>query len=266
MFVYDYVKLRASEQIGLHSQNSWELSYVIKGHGERFIGDKSTGFGDQDMVLVIPEMPHKWSFSSDTDEYIENITVIFDDSFLSSCFSHLPELECVKDYYNNLSESIVLVGSLRQEVSNCLLSMRKMSDAERVIEFMRVLCLVSQEQTTVSAGKFVHKESGEEKLNRAMIYARCNYNKQLRIKDVAEHVGMTETSFCNFWKRMTGTRFFDYLIEHRIYVACNILQSPNNTVSDACFESGFNDLAYFSKTFKRIKGMSPSEYRHQSVE
>jgi len=261
MFSYDYVKLRSSEQIGLHSQNSWELSFVIKGHGERCIGDKTMGFAEQDVALVIPNMPHKWSFESQDDEIIENITVCFDDSFLSNCFSHTHELECVKDYYINLSESIVLVGNLRDEVSKSLYVMRSMTDTERVITLMQILCQISQERKTITAGKFIHKETREEKLNRAKIYARCNYKKQLQIKDVAEHVGMSETSFCNFWKQMTGSKFFDFLIGHRIEVACNILQNPHNTVSDACFESGFNDLAYFSKTFKRIKGMSPSKYR-----
>ena len=59
---YNLVELVPSEQIGLHSQPGWELSYILEGRGIRTVGDTESPFAEGDMVLVIPEMPHCWRF------------------------------------------------------------------------------------------------------------------------------------------------------------------------------------------------------------
>lgn len=53
--IYDCVNLSPSEQIGMHSQPDWELSYILQGHGRRQIGAAESPFSEGDMVLVVPE-------------------------------------------------------------------------------------------------------------------------------------------------------------------------------------------------------------------
>ena len=62
---YDYVKLNPSEQIGTHSQPSWELSYILRGRGTKSVGDTESPFREGDMVLVVPEMRHCWRFEDE---------------------------------------------------------------------------------------------------------------------------------------------------------------------------------------------------------
>lgn len=259
---FDHVILKATEQIGLHSQNSWELSYIVKGHGERQIGDSRSPFAEGDMVLVVPNMPHHWVFEEDDEEQrIENITIIFDVNFIAKAFSQIPELEKIKEFYINLRESIVICGETRDKISRLMFCMKGVSEAERIIVLMHILCLIGNEARSVSAGKFLLKQTKEDKLNKAMIYLRCNYKKHFFIKDIADHIGMSEAGFCKFWKKMTGRTFLDCLIEQRISAAKDLFHNPDCLVKEVCFESGFNDVAYFSKTFKRITGMSPSQFR-----
>lgn len=72
---YNLVELVPSEQIGLHSQPSWELSYILEGRGIRTVGDTESPFAEGDMVLVIPEMPHCWRFEESPGSGIRNITL-----------------------------------------------------------------------------------------------------------------------------------------------------------------------------------------------
>ena len=257
--IVDHVILKASEQIGAHSQGTWELSYIIQGHGNRTIGDKTESFAEGDMVLIVPDMPHRWSFES--EDTIENITVIFDDDFITTCFQHIPELKSVRDYFTSLDESLVIGADTKDAIIPLLHAMPDEGDAERTLTLMRILLLISKATKVNSAGRFACKESKEALLNKARIYVRCNYNKHFHLKDIALHLGMSETGFCNFWKQMTGGRFWDYLTEQRIAAACDLLKAGGHSVSFVCYASGFNDLAYFCRTFKRLKGVTPSEYR-----
>lgn len=80
---YDYVKLNPSEQIGPHSQPSWELSYILRGRGTKSVGDTESPFREGDMVLVVPEMRHCWRFEDEDGDEIENITLMISRKFLS---------------------------------------------------------------------------------------------------------------------------------------------------------------------------------------
>ena len=259
--IVDHVVLTASEQIEAHSQDTWELSYIIKGHGRRTIGDRSEAFGPGDMALVIPGMTHQWSFEGESDTIIENISVMFENSLIDRCFSHIFELTAVKDFFSSLNESIMLDSGSSGEIARTLVSMVSADEAERTLKLMQILYLVSKSSDLKSTGHFVRNESREDKLQKVRVYVRCNYKRKITIRDVSEHIGMSETGFCNFWKQMTGSKFWDYVTGERIEAACHLLNISGVSVSDACYQSGFNDLAYFCKTFKKRKGMTPSQYR-----
>ena len=94
-FTFENVHLAPDEQIGLHQQSTWELSYVIVGSGMRLIGDMTEPFLGGEVVMIPPEIPHCWYFEDDdTDEQgrIANITVTFDNDFLDRCSGTFPEL------------------------------------------------------------------------------------------------------------------------------------------------------------------------------
>jgi len=78
--IYDHVRIKPTEQIRLHSSNSWEMTYIISGSGERIIGDTREKFKAGEIWLIVPGMPHQWIFNpddTDSEGNIENITIIF---------------------------------------------------------------------------------------------------------------------------------------------------------------------------------------------
>ena len=67
-FTFNNVSLTPSEQIGLHRQPLWELSYIVTGSGMRLIGDMTEPFQCGEVVMIPPEIPHCWIFNNnDTD-------------------------------------------------------------------------------------------------------------------------------------------------------------------------------------------------------
>lgn len=57
-FSFEHVVLSPKDQIGLHKQSSWELSYIVRGEGIRTIGDTKERFQAGEIVLVVPDMQH----------------------------------------------------------------------------------------------------------------------------------------------------------------------------------------------------------------
>ena len=78
---------------------------------------------------------------------------------------------------------------------------------------------------------------------------------------------MSESAFSHFFKKRTNRNFIDYLNDIRIGYASKLLYETTQTVSEICYASGFNNISNFNRIFKRKKGHTPSEYRHniQSV-
>ena len=93
------------------------------------------------------------------------------------------------------------------------------------------------------------------------IYVSCNYHCSISLDEIANHVGMNRSAFCTFFRKHTGQTFVDYLNAYRVNIAHRLLVWEGMPVAEACFASGFNDVAYFCRTFKRYKGFPPSRAR-----
>lgn len=99
------------------------------------------------------------------------------------------------------------------------------------------------------------------RLKTALRYIRDNYNKNLRLEDIAVKVSMSPKYFCRFFKDMTDKTPIEYLIAYRIERAARMLISGNESITEVAFACGFSDVSYFTKLFKRHKGVTPRQFK-----
>ena len=97
----------------------------------------------------------------------------------------------------------------------------------------------------------------------ALTYVENHSHEKIYEKNVAELCGLKPSAFSRSFKKENGITFRDYLVRFRIKNACRLLKNPNASITDICFTAGFHDPSYFTRTFKRVIGMSPSAYRAQ---
>ena len=76
---------------------------------------------------------------------------------------------------------------------------------------------------------------------------------------------MSTAAFCRYFKEKTGKTFINFVNEMRIAYACKLLIEGRMSISQICFECGFNNLANFNRSFKKITGHTPSVYQEQFV-
>ena len=87
-----------------------------------------------------------------------------------------------------------------------------------------------------------------------------HYTEAISLDDLSEISGLNEKYLCRFFRKYTNQTPLDYINHRRIEAACVALTQEGKSVTEAAMENGFNDLSYFSKLFRRIKGFSPREY------
>ena len=99
------------------------------------------------------------------------------------------------------------------------------------------------------------------RLTMALDYLDTHYNEDITLEEVAAIACFSKFYFTRLFKQYTNQTFYDYLSARRIKAAEQLLIIPNLQITEISLKSGFSSLSSFNRTFKRMKGCSPTEYR-----
>lgn len=99
-------------------------------------------------------------------------------------------------------------------------------------------------------------------VRQAKNYIDEHYKEDISLQDVAGVLGYSDVYFCKLFKQNFGKSFIVYLNELRIGKAKEFLANPAINIKDISSEAGYRDANYFARVFKRMTGMTPSDYRN----
>lgn len=94
----------------------------------------------------------------------------------------------------------------------------------------------------------------------AIKFIQFNYSHDISIDDIARSVGVSRSHLYRVFINNVGKSPIDYLTDYRIGEACNLLRSSNLSIAEIAVSVGFFDQFYFSRVFKKLKGVPPSRY------
>lgn len=117
---------------------------------------------------------------------------------------------------------------------------------------------ISKEEGKTSEDELVHMYRSIEPAVQAI---RDNYNKKISGDELAELCNMSRYHFCRSFKKIMGITAVQYQTNCRLKIADIFLKSGEKTISEIARETGFEDEAYFSRCYKKNKGMSPKTAR-----
>ncbi|WP_051296189.1 AraC family transcriptional regulator [Eisenibacter elegans] len=103
--------------------------------------------------------------------------------------------------------------------------------------------------------------SDGHRLARLITYIRDNLHQALTIDSLCEAAHLSKPSLFRHFKNEMGLTPVEFIQQERIRLAQKLLRQPLMTVTDACYEAGFNSLNYFIKVFKKMTGKTPKEYQ-----
>ena len=133
---------------------------------------------------------------------------------------------------------------------------------EQYNAIVRLLAFFADQLSALSNQLMTEKNNAEPPLVvKAREYIEKHKNEELWLADVAKAAGASVFHFCKVFHKVTGLKFTDYVTRVRLEDARNRLLNPNLRISEIAYDVGFQSLTQFNRTFKRVFGQSPTEFR-----
>lgn len=258
----------------LHYHPEYEIIYVQKSYGIRIMGNHIGNFFDHDLMFISPNLPHVWrndiAFYQDNKELFVDVYVIhFLEDALKDGFFDLPELAHVKRMFILGQQGMMIQGKDKTEISQLIKKVYEFSGFERLMLFLRTLDRIAraEDYELLSNQGFTNSlnNADSERINKVIDYLMYNYKRDTKLVDIAELVNMNKSSFCRYFKYRTHKTFSQFLNEIRITHACKFLMNNELTISEICYETGYNNISHFNREFKRITGLTAKAYRKKFV-
>lgn len=231
------------------------IHLVVRGKGRYTMNNKTAPLSTGDIFLVKPNQ--LISYSADLTEPWEYYWVGFNGAFAGKFVKQMPfteenpyyhcsALEEAKDFIHRIYES----RGPRPE------------DEARMVGYLYLfISLLMQDNARIDKK---HLDSGAQYVVDAIKFIQFNYSHNIGVDDIAEAVGVSRSHLYRVFMSNTGLSPIDYLTNFRIDEACALLEKTSLSVAEVAYSVGFFDQFYFSRVFKKTKGIPPSKYIEQT--
>ncbi len=253
----------------IHTHREFELNYVENAAGaQRTVGDSIEEIGDYELVLIANDsLEHGWQNGSlPKGRNIREITIQFSDDWLSDKLLSKNQFHSIRTMLQQGSKGLAFPLSTILGVRSLLNSLTNEGKGfYMVTTFLTLLyeLSVSEGARTLASTAFAQSDSyiQSRRIRAVDAWLRKNFNRDIKLGEAAAIASMSETAFSRFFSLHTGKSFTDYLIDIRLGNAARMLVDTNRTVSEICYECGYNNVSNFNRIFRREKGCTPSEFR-----
>ncbi|EAR14151.1 activator protein MtlR [Robiginitalea biformata HTCC2501] len=258
--------LKPNKNLVWHYHPEIELVYVNGGNGKRQIGSHVSYYTQGDLILIGSNLPHCGFTDACTGNTSESVVQMKTD-FLGSDFFSIPEMRNIRQLFEKAKGGIAFTGSAKKKIGEKIEILEYKSDFQRLLAILNILNELgstSEYQILNAEHLSVETQSKEnERINSIFNFVKENYREPISLEEMADLTHMTVPSFCRYFKKVTNKTFVQFVNEYRMVHASNLLSENEMSITEICFESGFNNFSHFNKSFKAFTGMSPSEYRNQ---
>ena len=249
-----------------HYHPEIELVYVNGGTGRRQVGSNVSYYTWGTLILVGSNLPH-CGFTDQLTGHKKETVIHMKEDFLGSEFFNLPETSKMKTLIQVAKRGIVFSGDTKVRVGAMMEAMAAQTDFERLVTQLTILndLATTEEFRILNADGFsiLSDVKDNERINAVFNYVKTNFKEEISLDVMADLTSLTIPSFCRYFKMVTSKTFTQFVNEYRLVRASRLLAEQSMSITEVCFESGFNNFSHFNKKFKAFTGQTPSAYRKE---
>jgi AraC-like DNA-binding protein len=219
-----------------------------------------------ELVMVGPNLYHGWeNFKNTGEEMHHEITIQFPRDLFQNHLLHKNILKPIREMFQNANRGILFSEQTTRMAAERLKQMSKNRGFDSFLKFQSLLydLAISREQQLLTNISFQKNDDffNSGRIEKVYNFVRDNYNNRIMLKDAANLLNMSIVSFSRLIKQRTGKSFVDFVNEIRLGYATRMLIETSKSISEVCYECGFNNISNFNRTFKKKQSCTPSEFR-----
>lgn len=251
-----------------HFHPEIELVYVNKGKGKRHIGNHLSYFNNSQLLLIGANLPHNGFTDRLTTNGSETL-IQFKPDFLGPHFFDAPEMLAIRNLFEKAKKGIVFGIETKQRLGQKIEKITEKKGFKQIIILLEILHTLSKSKdyTILNADGYSLEALPQDstKIDNIFKYVNQNFQNHIALDEIAELASMTVPAFCRFFKKATNKTFTKFVNEIRIVHATKLLSESKMTITDVCFECGFNNFSHFNKLFNEFTGKSALKYRNEML-
>lgn len=261
---YTYKLLQPKFDFKWHYHPEIEINLIVRGQGKRLVGDSVQEFTEGEITVFGSNLPHTY-VSSPSEEDILSYGVQFSSEIIGPKLLHLQEFSAISKLLDRSHRGLMIRTSTFHKLVEIAEEMTATSGIHRYNLLLKLLDkigkkrnyqLLASEQYEIPLNKHV-----TFRFDKTCRYIHDNYHRRISIDEMAQLTNLSPTSFCRYFKKQTGKTFIEYVNTWKVQRACHLLIHSDAPISQIAFETGFNNIVHFNRTFHFSKEMTPSAYR-----
>jgi AraC-like DNA-binding protein len=250
-----------------HHHPEFELTLTLNSVGQRFIGDHTGEYGNGDLVLVGPNLPHTWASRAKLNEDEPHIAHVlwFHPDWIRRLTSGAVEFRPIDEMLSRAERGLQFSGEAAETVHSEFEAVFSRPPAERLLSLLNILGHVAADRQAVplasAPGQHQALQESRERIDRVLTHVHLNYARAVSLEELADIAALSVSGLHRLFRRHTGSTVSDYMARMRIGDAGARLSATRQPVAHIADAVGYNSLANFNRQFRTQKGMTPREYR-----
>ena len=256
----------------LHLHPELQITLIQKSHGTLFVGDSISTFREGDLFIIGPNVPHALKndalFYENEKLGAKSISIFFSKEAFGDSFFELPELSKINTLINKAERGLKVLGE-NEDLKEKILKIKNLKGFDRLLLLFAILQELANHPQLEMLSRISFSANNDElqseKISRVFQFVMDNYHRPIKLEEAAQITNLSVSAFCRYFKLRTRSTFSRFLNEIRISTACKQLIESEYSVSEICYQVGFNNISNFNRQFKNITGFTPSQYlsRHR---
>ncbi len=262
--------IRPAFATDFHFHDECQLVYIQSGAGTRIIGDSIEQFEAGDLTFVGPRVPHVWYSKpkpNDTGNPDVSVALYINPVKVVEYLKLFIDTQSLKSFFQQSTRGLSIVGTKKEAMTTLLQNMIYQKNVSLLASFIQILDLLldAEELVWLNDASLLsdYSYNAQGRVAQLMDFIQQNFRTEITLEKAASVAGLQLHSFCRFFKTLTHRTFSDFINEVRIGFACQLLQHSDIPITQVAFESGYSNISYFNRSFKKIHRLTPREFRSQ---